>query len=62
MRRQHDPNPTDALPGTEAKVRILIRRARQGYNLFHPDDAQIPDDEPMTITFPESPRQRAEAV
>jgi hypothetical protein len=33
------PEPTDALPGTEAKVRVLEERARRREQLFHPQDA-----------------------
>ena len=32
--------PTDALPGTEEKVRVMEDRAARGLALFHPDDAQ----------------------
>ncbi len=35
--------PTDALPGTEEKVRVLMERARLGLSLFHPLDARIGD-------------------
>lgn len=34
--------PTDALPGTTAKVRVLEARARLGLPLFDPRDARIP--------------------
>jgi hypothetical protein len=33
------PEPTDARPGTEAKVRVLEERARRREQLFHPQDA-----------------------
>jgi hypothetical protein len=33
--------PTDALPGSEAKVAILEERARQGVSLWHPLDAPL---------------------
>lgn len=33
--------PTDALPGTEAKIRVLERRAARGEQLFHPLDARL---------------------
>ena len=36
-------DPTDALPGTEEKVRVLMERARLGLALFHPLDARIGD-------------------
>jgi hypothetical protein len=33
--------PTSALPGTEAKVLVLIERARKRQSLWHPDDAPM---------------------
>jgi hypothetical protein len=33
--------PTDALPGTPAKVAVLEERARLGLCLWHPDDATL---------------------
>ncbi len=33
------PEPTDARPGTEAKMLVLQDRAARGLALFHPDDA-----------------------
>ena len=35
--------PTDAPPGTEAKVAVLIERASQGVSLWHPADATWAD-------------------
>lgn len=32
--------PTDALPGSEEKVRVLEQRAAAGVVLWHPDDAK----------------------
>lgn len=32
------PAPTSALPGTPAKVAVLIERAAQGVSLWHPED------------------------
>jgi hypothetical protein len=32
--------PTDAPPGSHAKVSALMQRARQGESLWHPDDAR----------------------
>ena len=32
------PEPTDALPGTEDKIRVLYERAKRGQRLFHPRD------------------------
>lgn len=34
------PQPTEAEPGTEDKVRVLEERARQGLSLHHPDDVR----------------------
>jgi hypothetical protein len=31
--------PTDAVPGSEEKVRVLMLRAEKGVSLWHPDDA-----------------------
>lgn len=33
------PEPTDAPPGTEAKIEVLRGRAERGEILYHPDDA-----------------------
>jgi hypothetical protein len=58
-----DPNPTEALPGTEAKVQVLIARATAGYALFHPLDGPVRDDNPPSkIPLPEPARHVAEAV
>jgi hypothetical protein len=35
------PEPTTALPGTDAKVRVLEERARLGQTLWHPLDAKL---------------------
>jgi hypothetical protein len=35
------PEPTDAWPGTEAKVRVLCERAARGEQLHHPHDTKI---------------------
>jgi hypothetical protein len=35
------PEPTTALPGTEAKVRVLEHRAHLGQALWHPLDAKL---------------------
>jgi hypothetical protein len=35
--------PTDAIPGTEAKIQKLIERRLAGKALFHKDDAQLPE-------------------
>jgi hypothetical protein len=32
------PTPTDALPGTDGKLRVLQRRAQAGQELFHDQD------------------------
>jgi hypothetical protein len=34
------PEPTDAPPGSHAKINELRRRFRRGLNLFHKDDAR----------------------
>lgn len=33
--------PTEARPGTEAKVLVMIERARKRQQLFHPEDAPL---------------------
>lgn len=33
--------PTDAVPGSIEKVRVLMQRAINGQELFHPDDASL---------------------
>lgn len=33
--------PTEALPGSEDKVAVLMERARLGLSLWHPDDATL---------------------
>lgn len=35
------PSPTDAMPGSDAKLDVLEERARQGYALWHPDDLTV---------------------
>jgi hypothetical protein len=39
--RTRTPEPTDALPGTSAKVAVLEERARLGLALWHPLDATL---------------------
>lgn len=36
------PEATTAAPGTEAKIRIMRRRAAKGYSIFHPHDNHTP--------------------
>lgn len=40
------PEPTSAMPGTHAKLRVLEERASLGQQLYHPDDAVMDDREP----------------
>lgn len=37
------PRPTSALPGSEDKIRVMIRRGDNQESIFHPQDAQIED-------------------
>ncbi len=37
---------TDALPGTDEKIKILARRAESGLPLWHPKDRRTYDDRP----------------
>ena len=39
------PCPTNFLPGSEAKVIELTARHRAGFQLWHPLDAGLPEDE-----------------
>lgn len=34
---------TDANPGTDAKIEVLRQRVADGFDLWHPKDAKIPD-------------------
>ena len=46
------PTPTDAMPGTEEKVAVLVSRAANGEALWHPDDAKHfvePEPEPIEL-------------
>ena len=36
------PTPTNAQPGSPAKLQVLIERAYNGYHLWHPDDLVHP--------------------
>jgi hypothetical protein len=38
--------PTNALPGSEEKIRILAERARLGQSLWHPLDATLASTQP----------------
>lgn len=38
------PRPTTAVPGTEAKIRVMRRRAEDGFMVCHPADAREPGD------------------
>lgn len=40
-RKRTLPTPTDALPGTAAKVAVLIARVAARQQLWHPDDATL---------------------
>jgi hypothetical protein len=37
-------HPTSALPGSPTKLAVLIERTERRETLWHPDDAQIPED------------------
>jgi hypothetical protein len=43
------PKPTQALPGTEEKILVLMERVKQNQILFHPDDARLPVAETSII-------------
>ena len=38
-----EPEPTDAMPGSEDKVRELVRRAGEGKRLWSKEDAEVSD-------------------
>lgn len=40
-RRRLPCEPTDAIPGTPEKIRVLMDRAARGQELFHDDDALL---------------------
>jgi hypothetical protein len=44
------PQPTDALPGSADKVRVLIARRQMGLDLWHPLDAQLPTNKAMLVS------------
>lgn len=58
--RQFD-EPTDALPGTEAKIQVLRYRAEHELEMFHPDDAKWNDENPMS-SRPLDPSDAANAL
>jgi hypothetical protein len=43
------PDPTDAQPGSPAKVAILEARCAAGEQLFHPEDAEVGDYRETTL-------------
>ena len=52
MKRRPAGSPTDALPGSPEKIRVLMQRVANGEELFHPDD----------LDFHASPLEFAELV
>ena len=42
--REKDFDSTNALPGSDEKLRILARRVQSGLPLWHPEDRQAYDD------------------
>ena len=38
MKRRPAASPTDAMPGSPEKIRVLTQRVANGEELFHPDD------------------------
>jgi hypothetical protein len=44
IRCHKKPRPTDAMPGTEEKIRVLALRVERGERLFHDDDCKDWDD------------------
>lgn len=34
--------PTEAIPGSEEKIRVLMERVARGEDLWHPSDASLP--------------------
>lgn len=42
-RRPMPASPTQAAPGTPAKLEVMAERARRGERLWHPDDATVED-------------------
>jgi hypothetical protein len=46
------PEPTDAPPGSEAKIKVLTERRAAGQQLWHPADARIPVATPAPVRLP----------
>ena len=44
--------PTDAMPGSEEKIAVLLARAERGESLFHPGDVRHADDTDRRPTAP----------
>jgi hypothetical protein len=55
---------TEHLPGSEEKIRVMRQRARNGYSVFHPDDAasyrlaEIVDREKVRSRKSERPKRK----
>jgi hypothetical protein len=42
-------DPTEAAPGSEDKIRVLMERASRGQSLWHPDDAPMDRESQMRL-------------
>lgn len=51
------PTPTTALPMTEAKIQVFAARATARVQLFHPNDATVPDTLLSLQEAPEDPEE-----
>lgn len=54
--------PTDALPGSEQKIRVLIERAARREQLFHPDDGPAAKNRRRPASEPPKPWVRPESA
>jgi hypothetical protein len=56
---------TEHLPGSEEKIRVMRERAKNGYSVFHPDDAasyrlaEIVDREKVRARKSERPKRNS---
>jgi hypothetical protein len=54
--------PTDALPGTEQKIRVMVERAARREQLFHPLDGPPAHPVPQATAESEAPSWASAAV
>ena len=42
---------TDEVPGTEAKIDVMAARAEAGFQIFHPEDAVVNEDDVLVTVY-----------